>query len=204
MGNMIEDPEGYFRNQVPGRDELLLGLEDEAREEGIPIVGPVVGHLLYLLVRANQGRKVLELGTATGYSAIFLGRACRENGGRLVTLEWDPVMAERAKANLQRAELSPLTEVRVGSALELMESMEGPYDLIFMDLDKEYYLPALSSCRRLLRPGGLLLVDNVGFRGADPFNKTISSDLDWLAIPLWAFLPGHSPEQDGLMIALRR
>ena len=204
MSEMIEDPEGYFRNQVPGRDVLLLGLEDEAREEGIPIVGPVVGHLLYLLVRANQGRKVLELGTATGYSAIFLGRACRENGGRLVTLEWDPVMAERAKANLQRAELSPLTEVRVGSALELMESMEGSYDLIFMDLDKEYYLPALSSCGRLLRPGGLLLVDNVGFRGAEPFNKGISSDPDWLAVSLLAFLPGHSPERDGLMIALRR
>ncbi len=204
MGNMIEDLEGYFRNQMPGRDELLLGLEQEAREEGIPIVGPVVGHMLYLLVRAIQGRKVLELGTASGYSAIFLGRACRENGGRLVTLEWDPVMAERAKGNLARAELSPVAEVSVGSALELMESMEGSYDLIFMDLDKEYYLPALSSCGRLLRPGGLLVVDNVGFRGAEPFNKDISSDPDWLAIPLLAFLPGHSPERDGLMIALRR
>jgi len=204
MGKMIEDLEGYFRDQVPGRDELLLRLEQEAREEGIPIVGPVVGLLLYLLVRAIQGRKVLELGTASGYSAIFLGRACRESGGQLVTLEWDPGMAERAKANLQRAELSPLAEVRVGSALELMDSMKGPYDLIFMDLDKEYYLPALSSCRRLLRPGGLLIVDNVGFQGAEPFNKKIFSDPDWLAIPLLAFLPGHSPEKDGLMVALRR
>jgi caffeoyl-CoA O-methyltransferase len=204
MSNMIEDLEGYFRNQVPGRDELLLALEEEAREEGIPIVGPVVGHLLYLLVRANQGRKVLELGTASGYSAIFLGRACRENGGRLVTLEWDPGMAERAKANLRQAELSPFVEVLVGSALELMESMKGSYDLIFMDLDKEYYQQALSSCRRLLRPAGLLLVDNVGFRGAEPFNRKISSDPDWLAIPMLAFLPGHSPERDGLMIALRR
>jgi predicted O-methyltransferase YrrM len=204
MGKMIEDPEGYFGDLVPGRDDLLLGLEQEAGEEGIPIVGPVVGHLLYLLVRAIQGRKVLELGTASGYSAVFLGRACRENGGRLVTLEWDPGMAERAKANLQRAELLSVAEVRVGSALELMESMEGSYDLIFMDLDKEYYLPALASCRRLLRPGGLLLVDNVGFRGAEPFDRKIFSDPGWLAIPLLAFLPGHSPERDGLMIALRR
>jgi caffeoyl-CoA O-methyltransferase len=204
MGNMIEDLEGHFRTLVPGRDALLLGLEEEARREGIPIVGPMVGHLLYLLVRALQGRKVLELGTATGYSAIFLGRACRENGGRLVTLEWDPGMAARAKANLQRDELSHLAEVRVGSARELMEAMEESYDLIFMDLDKEYYLPALSSCRRLLRPGGLLVVDNVGFRGAESFNKKISTDPDWLAVPLLAFLPGHSPERDGLMIALRR
>jgi caffeoyl-CoA O-methyltransferase len=204
MGKMIEDLEGYFGDLVPERDGLLLALEQEARKEGIPIVGPAVGHLLYLLVRAIQGRKVLELGTATGYSAIFLGRACRENGGRLVTLEWDPGMAERAKANLQRAELSPIAEVRMGSALELMESMEGSNDLIFMDLDKEYYLPALSSCRRLLRPGGLLIVDNVAFRGAEPFNRKISSDPDWLSVPLLAFLPGHSPEQDGLMIALRR
>jgi predicted O-methyltransferase YrrM len=204
MSHMIEDPEGYFRNQVPGRDELLLSLEQEALEEGIPIVGPVVGHLLYFLARGVNARKVLELGTASGYSAIFLGRACRENGGRLLTLEWDPGMAERAKANLRRAELSAIAEVGVGSALELMESMKGSYDLIFMDLDKEYYLQALSSCRRLLRPGGLLLVDNVGFQGADPFNRKISSELGWLAIPLLAFLPGHSPERDGLMIALRR
>jgi caffeoyl-CoA O-methyltransferase len=204
MGKMIEDLEGYFRKLVPERDALLLELEQEAREEGIPIVGPVVGHLLYLLVRANQGRKVLELGTATGYSAVFLGRACRENGGRLVTLEWDHGMAARAKVNLERAELTSVAEVRVGSALELMESLEGSYDLVFMDLDKEYYLPALSSCGRLLRPGGLLIVDNIGFRGADPFNKKISSDPDWLSISLPAFLPGHSPEQDGLMIALRR
>jgi predicted O-methyltransferase YrrM len=204
MGKMIEDLEGYFGDLVPGRDELLLRLEQEAREEGIPIVGPTVGHLLYLLVRVIQGRNVLELGAAGGYSAIFLGEACRENGGRLVTLEWDPRMAARAKVNLQQAGLSLLVDVRVGSALELMESMEGPYDLVFMDLDKEYYLPALSSCQRLLRPGGLLIVDNVGFRGAEPFNKKISSDPDWLAIPLLAFLPGHSPEKDGLMIALRR
>jgi caffeoyl-CoA O-methyltransferase len=204
MGKMIADLEGHFRELVPGRDELLLALEQEAREEGIPIVGPVVGHLLYLLVCAGKARSVLELGTATGYSAIFLGRACRENGGRLVTLEWDPGMAERAKANLLRAELSPLVEVQVGSALEWLESGEGPYDLIFMDLDKEYYLPALAPCRRLLRPGGLLIVDNIGFRGAEPFNRKISSDPDWLAIPLLSFLPGHAPEQDGVMIALRR
>ncbi len=204
MAKMIEDLEGYFGNLAPGRDELLLGLEQEAREEGIPIVGPVVGYLLYLLARGANARRVLELGTASGYSAIFLGRACRETGGRLVTLEWDPRMAERARANLQRAELSPLAEVRMGSALELMDSMEGSYDLIFMDLDKEYYLPALFSCQRLLRSGGLLVVDNVGFQGAEPFNRKIVSDPGWLAIPLLTFLPGHSPERDGLMIALRR
>jgi caffeoyl-CoA O-methyltransferase len=201
---MIADLEGHFRELVPGRDDLLLALEQEAREEGIPIVGPVVGHLLYLLVCAGKARSVLELGTATGYSAIFLGRACRENGGRLTTLEWDPDLAERARVNLRRAGLSTVVEVQVGSALEWLEPGEGPYDLIFMDLDKEYYLPALAPCRRLLRPGGLLIVDNIGFRGAEPFNRKISSDPDWLSIPLLAFLPGHAPEQDGVMIALRR
>jgi caffeoyl-CoA O-methyltransferase len=203
MGKMIADPEGYFRKLVRGRDELLLNLEKEAAEEGIPIVGPLVGQLLGLLVRATGARRVLELGTANGYSAIFLARACGQNGGRLLTLEWDPGMADRAKANLERAGLQGISEVLGGDALEIIKNLDGPWDLIFMDIDKENYLPALSACGRLLRSAGLLVADNTGFQGADDFNRAVFADERWLPVQLWAFLPEHSPEHDGLLLALR-
>ena len=99
MSKMMPDLEGYFRDLVPKSDALLLGLEEEADRESIPIVGPVVGELLFVLARATGATRILELGTATGYSGIFLGRACAEIGGRVVSLEFDEAMAARARAN---------------------------------------------------------------------------------------------------------
>lgn len=203
MGKMIAEPEAYFRKLVRGRDDLLLTLEQEARDENIPIVGPLVGQLLGLLVRISGARQVLELGAATGYSAIFLARACRETGGRLLTLEWDSGMANRARSNLERAGLNEVSAVRVGDALEIIRNLDGPWDMIFMDIDKENYLPALRDCGRLLKPSGLLVADNIGFQGAADFNQALFEDERWLPLPLYAFLPDHSPEHDGLLLALR-
>ena len=202
MSQMMPHLESYFRGFVPRRDELLQELEREAKAQNIPIVGPVVGELLFLLTRATGAVSILELGTATGYSAIHLARGCQPNG-RVVSLEWDEAMAARARANFARAGLSRQIEVRVGEALKLMAELSGPFDFIFMDIDKESYLPALPHCRRLLKLGGLLFTDNVGFAGAAPFNREIFVSEDWRAVNLLGFLPFHSPEQDGLSLALR-
>jgi caffeoyl-CoA O-methyltransferase len=203
MSAMIPDLEGYFRGLVPPGDGLLQELEQEAERESIPIVGPVVGELLFILARATGATRILELGTATGYSGIFLGRACAEIDGRVVSLEYDEGMAARARANLARAGLADVVEVRVGEALNLMAAMTETFDLIFLDIDKESYLPALSLCRRLLRSGGMLLADNVGFAGAADFNREISSHPAWRAVHLLSFLPRHSPEHDGLALAVK-
>ena len=203
MTPMIPDLEGYFRGFVPHRDELLLELEKEAEQEGIPIVGPVVGELLFLLARTTGARRILELGTATGYSAIYLARGCQPREGRVLTLELDPRTAARARANLARAGLENRVEVREGEALKLLAGMSDHVDMIFMDIDKESYLPALDYCQRLLRVGGLLLTDNVGFAGADPFNREISRRPQWRVVHLLALLPRHSPEKDGLSLAVR-
>ncbi len=203
MSVMIPDLENYFRGFVPPRDALLLELEEEAARESIPIVGPVVGELLYILGRISGAKNILELGTASGYSAIYLARALPP-GGKVVTLELSEDMAQRAKANFARAGLADLVEVRLGQALDLMAAMtESFFDLIFLDIDKESYLPALAHCRRLLRAGGLLIADNVAFAGADPFNQEIFSQEGWRVVHLLSFLPHHSPEQDGLCLALR-
>ena len=201
MSSIVEDPEGFFANHVPPRDDLLVTLEREAEREGIPIVGPVVGRLLEILVRAVGARRVLELGCATGYSAIFLARGLPREGGKVVTVEKSAAMAERAATNFAAAGLSRSVEIRQGEAASLLEGLDGPMDLIFLDIYKESYSGVLPACRRLLRPAGLLVADNTAFPGAVPFVKALSDEEGWQAVHLFSFLPGHSPERDGLSVA---
>ena len=163
MAAMMPDLEGYFRSLVPLPDELLLALEKEASQEGIPIVGPVVGQMLFILARAMNARSILELGTATGYSAIFLGRACAAAGGRLTTLEIDPAMAARARRNLDRSGAGSAVEVVCADVITQLPRLQGPFDMIFMDIEKSDYARVLPECARLLRPAGLLVADNVAF-----------------------------------------
>jgi caffeoyl-CoA O-methyltransferase len=203
MPKMITDLEGAFRQFVPPRDAVLLALEQEAEREGIPIVGPVVGEFLYILARAMQAKRILELGTATGYSAIYLGRACQGSMGKLLTLEKDEGMAGRAQANFRKVGLGHCIEIRVADALAATTKMKGPFDLIFMDIDKEGYLPLLSHCHRLLKTGGLMVIDNAGFHAANDFNRAVFESPQWESVHLLSFLPFHSPEKDGLCLALR-
>jgi caffeoyl-CoA O-methyltransferase len=200
---MISDLENYFRGLAPRRPELLRRLEAEAGEERIPIVGPVVGELLFILARVMGAGKILELGTATGYSAIYLAQAVAPDSGKVITLEMNPAMAGRARANITAAGLSGRVEVKIGDSRTLMAALDDAFDLIFMDIDKEGYLPALPDCHRLLRRGGLLVVDNTGFEGAADFNQALLTDKRWRSVNLLSFLPEHSPEKDGLALAVK-
>jgi caffeoyl-CoA O-methyltransferase len=200
---MIPELEQYFKGLVPQRTELMRRLEVEADQERIPIVGPVVGELLFILARAMGARQILELGTATGYSAIYLAQAVAPMAGEVTTLEVDPAMAQRAEDNIAKAGLSDRVKVKIGGALTLMATLNVSFDLIFMDIDKEGYLPSLAGCHRLLRLGGLLVVDNTGFQGAADFNQALMTDRRWRAVNLLTMLPQHSPEKDGLALAVK-
>ena len=202
MSGMISQPESYFRQFVPERDNFLKELETEAKNQEIPIIGPLVAELLYILARATSAVSILELGTATGYSGIYLARAAEENGGRLMTIEWSPQMAERARANFQKAGVSNVVDIMTGDAQEILETLTGPFDLVFLDLDKEFYVQVLPRLHAIMKKCGMLVVDNVGFKDADAFNHAISGSSRWKCVNLFAFLPGHSPEKDGLCIAL--
>jgi predicted O-methyltransferase YrrM len=203
MSEMIVEPEAYFRGMLPKRSDLLHALEEEAHREEIPIVGPVVGELLYVLARATGAARILELGAATGYSAIFLAEACAASGGKLTAMEVDETMARRAAANLASAGLSQWAEVKCVDALAEIARTDEPFDFIFMDIEKEDYLRMLPHCTRVMRTGGFLLADNVGFADADAFNRAIVRDPAWRTVSLYAFLPEHSPEKDGLCLAVR-
>lgn len=203
MQKTVDQPHAYFSRWMPRRSKLLKSLETEAESLQIPIIGPVVGRLLYLLVRFGRPQRVLELGTACGYSAIFIGEACLQTGGRLLTLEKDAAMAAKARANITTAGLNEHVEVRCTDALAELDRLDTPFDMIFMDIEKQDYAGALTDCKRLLTLNGLLVADNTGFKDAHGFNLAIFSDPEWEIVNLWSFLPGHSPENDGICMAVK-
>ncbi|MCA1703136.1 MAG: O-methyltransferase, partial [Actinobacteria bacterium] len=155
---------------VPPDPALDAGLADSAAAGLPPIsVTPNQGKLLALLVQLCSARTILEIGTLGGYSAMWLAKAMGPDG-HLVTLEADPRYADVARANIARAGLSEIVEVRVGAALDTLPALAadgvGPFDFAFIDADKannaEYFQWAL----RLSRPGSLIVVDNVVRDGA--------------------------------------
>ncbi|GAA4879098.1 O-methyltransferase [Kitasatospora terrestris] len=161
----------YFSEVLIGHDEPLEAALAAADAAGLPHinVAPNQGKLLHLLARTVGARRILEVGTLGGYSAIWLARALPEDG-RLITLELDPAHAAVATANLAHAGFADTVEVRVGRAADSLEQLveEGgdPFDLVFIDADKPsnplYYQRALE----LTRPGSLIVVDNVVRGGA--------------------------------------
>ena len=163
--------ERYITDLLVAPDPSLDAALEANAEAGLPPhdVAPNQGKLLELLARIQGARAILELGTLGGYSTIWLGRALPADG-RLITLEADPHHAEVARANIARAGLGDLVEVRLGRALDTLPQLSaeglGPFDLVFIDADKESnpeYLPwALS----LSRAGTLLVADNVVRGGA--------------------------------------
>jgi predicted O-methyltransferase YrrM len=131
-------------------------------------VSPVQGKLLYLLARLLGARNILEIGTLGGYSAIWMARALPA-GGRLITLEANPKHAEVARANIVRAGLADVVDLRLGKALDtlpqLAQEKRGPFDLIFIDADKPGYPDYLPWAIKLSRPGSLIIADNVVRKG---------------------------------------
>lgn len=122
------------------------------------------GSFLQLLVRLTRAQRILELGTFAGYSTIWLARSLTKTG-RLITLEFDPKHAELAKANIDRAGLTDVIDLRVGRALDLLPQLEkengGPFDMIFIDADKPPYAEYFQLVLKLSRPGTLIVFDNV-------------------------------------------
>jgi caffeoyl-CoA O-methyltransferase len=157
----------YISALFAPEDELLVSLREEADRTGLPpiAVSADEGRLLQVLLTSIGARRVLEVGTLGGYSAIWMARALPDDG-ELLSIEIDPTHAEFARRYVQRAGLGDRIEIRVGRALDVLPSLDGErFDAVFIDADKEPMPTYFDWAIRLLRPGGLVIADNTLWGG---------------------------------------
>jgi predicted O-methyltransferase YrrM len=165
MGQIVPDAiERYLAGLNRAGDPVLDQIARGNVTRGLPLVDAEVGALLRVLATSVQAARILEIGTAIGYSGIWLARALPP-GGMLVTIEFDEDRAREARDNFARAGVSDRVSVVVGDAQLKIAKVAGPFDLIFQDGDKQLYTPLLDRLVALLRPGGLLVTDNVLWDG---------------------------------------
>ena len=159
--------DGYFTEALNPPDSVLDAAQRASGAAGLPpiSVSAAQGKQLYLIALTLGARSILEVGTLGGYSTIWLARALPEDG-QLVTLEIDPKHAEVARANLNAAGLGEIAEVHVGPAIETLPKLDGPFDLVFIDADKQSNADYFSWAVTLSRPGTVIIVDNVVRGGA--------------------------------------
>jgi predicted O-methyltransferase YrrM len=165
MGKIVPDPvERYLAslNRLP--DQILIEIAREGERRDLPLIDAEVGALLHIQATAIGARRILEIGTAVGYSGIWLARALPRDG-MLITMELDSQRADEARKNFERAGVAGRANVMVGDASRMLHKVSGPFDLIFQDGSKQLYVPLLDRLIELLRPGGLLITDNVLWDG---------------------------------------
>jgi predicted O-methyltransferase YrrM len=200
----------YLDRLVPPRPAEMQAMEAYAREHRFPIVGPAAGQFCYLLARLVKARRVFEMGSGYGYSTAWFARAVKENGGGTVFhVVWDDELSRRARTHLRALDLDDAIEYRVAEAIQTLRDTEGPFDLIFNDIDKQAYPESLPVIAEKLRVGGVLIVDNMFWNsrvldhrdkdatteGVREFTRVITSDPGWATSIV--------PIRDGLLVASR-
>lgn len=200
--DVTDELQSYLDGLVPKRDKVLARMEDEAHRESIPIVDPHEGQLLYLLVKIAGGKRILELGTATGYSGIWLLRGT-ENG-TLTTYEMDHERATRARANFKEAGFGDRALVLEENAVEGLEKLDDWFDICFIDLlnsfrSEEITRRALELCVERLEGGGLLMADNALRQGEvlHPSNQQAKN------VAHYNELVAKHPRLEGVVIPIR-
>lgn len=165
MSGILEPrTEKYLESLLPARDAVLRQMERYAAKHKVPIVGPACGRVLHQLALASRAHRVFEMGSAIGYSTLWLARAVGPRGKVFYT-DSDPKNLARARAYLRRAGVAGRVEFLLGDALESLRSTRGTFDLIFNDVSKIQYPEVLRLAVPRLRPGGLLITDNVLWSG---------------------------------------
>jgi caffeoyl-CoA O-methyltransferase len=163
-GYIQDDVEQYLYELLPERDAVASEIEAYAEEHRIPIIGPAVARMLSLFVQVSGAKRIFELGSAIGYSTIWLARAAGPKGKVFYT-DGDPEKAKRAQVYFRMAGVAKRIEVKVGDAMEQLKKTPGTFDLIFNDVDKHQYPAALRAALPKLRRGGLLITDNTLWSG---------------------------------------
>lgn len=162
--NLLAKTEQYLDELLPRRDAVVREMERYAAENDVPIVGPACARVLYQLARISGARRVFEMGSAIGYSTLWLARAVGERGTVYYT-DGDSANVRRAQAYLKRAGVLDRVRLLNGDALQLLRSTEGEFDLIFNDVNKDQYPEVFRLAVPRLRIGGLFITDNVLWHG---------------------------------------
>lgn len=157
----------YLDSLVPKRDPIMEEMEAYAREVGFPIIGTAAGYMLYEVARMINARRVFELGSGYGYSTAWFARAVRENGGGVVHhVVWDEDLSRKARGYLGRLGFEDIVQFHVGEAVQALRQTDGPFDMMFNDIDKAGYPASIPVIKEKLRQGGVLAVDNMLWHGA--------------------------------------
>jgi len=200
----------YLTSLVPPREPELQVMEEYAAKNDFPIIGPSCGYYCYQLARMIGARSVFELGSGYGYSTAWFAKAVRENGGGVIHhTVWDDKLSKMAQEHLSRLGYGDLVQYHNAEAVETLRKTQGPFDVIFNDVDKHYYPAVYPKAANRVRKGGLLLSDNVLWSGrvADAsvkdeytegvrtFNKLLYADERYYSTIL--------PIRDGVAVGLR-
>jgi len=195
-----EDVDRYIYDLLPERDTALKEMEAYAEEHSVPIIGPAVARLLTLLVQVSGATRIFEMGSAIGYSTIWLARAAGPKA-KIFYTDGNPETARRAQEHFRKTGVAKRINVQVGNALELVKKTPGKFDFIFIDVDKYQYPDAMQAALPKLKRGGLLVTDNTLWsgkaarpaaaddndtRGVQEFNRLVyaSKELFPVLIPL--------------------
>jgi len=201
----------YLDSLVPERPAEMLAMEAYAQEHNFPIVGPASGYFCYQVARMIGARRIFEMGSGYGYSTAWFARAVQENGGgEVFHVVWDETLSQQARGHLEALGYGDLIRYRVGEAVQALRETEGPFDLIFNDIDKQAYPESLPVIEEKLRPGGVLIIDNMiwsgrifddsdqspATQGVRELTRRITSSPDWIVSLI--------PIRDGLILGTRK
>jgi caffeoyl-CoA O-methyltransferase len=163
-GILEKSVEKYIDSLLPKRDAVLVEMEKYAAKHDIPIIGPACGRLLHLATELSGAKRVFEMGSAIGYSTIWLARAAGAEAEIYYT-DGNPENAKRAREHFHRAGVESRIQMLVGDAVELIDTVPGEFDMVFIDVNKDQYPAALKKALPRIRSGGVLLTDNVLWYG---------------------------------------
>jgi caffeoyl-CoA O-methyltransferase len=200
--------EKYMYDILPERDEVLLEMEEQARLRSIPIIGPAVARVLYQYARLVNAKRVFEMGSAIGYSTIWLARAVGE-GGKVYYTDGSTKNSEEASGYIERAGVADRVVMLTGNAMDLLSSVEGEFDLIFNDVDKHQYPDAYRVAMPRVRSGGLFITDNVLWSGrvarneSDKYTQGVL-EFNRLVYESEDLFTAILPIRDGVAVCLKR
>jgi caffeoyl-CoA O-methyltransferase len=202
--------EGYLEKLVPPRPAEMQRMEEYAAQHDFPIIGPVAGYLCYQLARLTGARRIFELGSGYGYSTAWFARAVQENGGGVVHhAVWDETLSQKARGHLSALGFDGLIHYHVSEAVAALKATEGPFDIIFNDINKDGYPASVQPVAEKLRPGGLMIIDNMLWSGRifdtddqSPATQGVRDVTGLLMQEEW--ISTLIPIRDGLIVAMKK